>query len=437
MSQRFAILGTGVSGCGAARYLTENGIKPTVYDKNKWSGGHTASTTTEGFVFDEGPHISFTKEQRIQELFARNVSEDYQVIYANINNYWQGHWLKHPAQCNLHGLPADLIVKIIVDFVKNRKTEQTNISNYADWLVAAYGETFAKTFPMQYGLKYHTIPAENMTTDWLGPRLYRPILEEILFGAIAEETPDVHYVSNFRYPTHGGFVSYVNPFLDNIDTRLSHELVRLNTKDKVLFFSNGLEVKFDQLISSIPLPELIPLIDNVPDGVRVACSKLAATSCVLVNLGIERTNFSKAHWTYFYDSDYTITRMSCPHLFSEYNTPPGCGSIQAEVYFSKKYKPLTNIPDYYIDPVIEDLIKCGLLNTKDNIVYRESKLIEYANIIFDHDRNAALKIVHEYLKSIDVFWCGRYGEWGYEWTDESFLSGEKAAELALINAMNG
>jgi hypothetical protein len=30
-----------------------------------------------------------------------------------------------------------------------------------------------------------------------------------------------------------------------------------------------------------------------------------------------------------------------------------------------------------------------------------------------------------------VSYCGRYGDWAYLWTDESFLSGERAAEKAL------
>ena len=28
-------------------------------------------------------------------------------------------------------------------------------------------------------------------------------------------------------------------------------------------------------------------------------------------------------------------------------------------------------------------------------------------------------------------YCGRYGDWGYMWTDESFISGERAARKIL------
>ena len=61
----------------------------------------------------------------------------------------------------------------------------------------------------------------------------------------------------------------------------------------------------------------------------------------------------------------------------------------------------------------------------------------YANIIFDLDRPAALETVHGYLKDIGIEWCGRYGEWGYLWSDQSFISGEEAAQRALERMTSG
>ena len=58
-------------------------------------------------------------------------------------------------------------------------------------------------------------------------------------------------------------------------------------------------------------------------------------------------------------------------------------------------------------------------------------LLPYANVIFDLEREKALKTVHGYLDDLGIAYCGRYGDWGYMWTDESFKSGELAAERAL------
>ncbi len=56
---------------------------------------------------------------------------------------------------------------------------------------------------MQYTRKYHLTTAENMSTDWLGPRIYRPSLEEVLRGALSPSAPNIHYITHFRYPDAG------------------------------------------------------------------------------------------------------------------------------------------------------------------------------------------------------------------------------------------
>jgi protoporphyrinogen oxidase len=184
----------------------------------------------------------------------------------------------------------------------------------------------------------------------------------------------------------------------------------------------------------MPLPELIAAIQGVPDDVLQASRLLAASTCVLVNIGIDREDISDAHVSYFYDRDFVFTRLSFPHMQSPNNVPPGCGSIQAECYFSDKYRPLEKQPDDYIRPVLDDLLRCGLVRESDRVITAESGLIRYANIIYDLDRAGALAVVQNYLAGIEVHCCGRYGEWGYHWTDESFKSGEAAAQ-SILDAM--
>jgi len=135
--------------------------------------------------------------------------------------------------------------------------------------------------------------------------------------------------------------------------------------------------------------------------------------------------------TYFYDEDICFSRLGFPHMLSTKNALPGTGSIQAEVYFSDKYKPFTGVAEDWIEPVIRNLRQCGLLHEEDRILSRRAMLLRYANVIFDLDRASALKKVHAYLDEVGIAYCGRYGDWGYMWTDESFKSGEKAADKAV------
>jgi hypothetical protein len=87
-----------------------------------------------------------------------------------------------------------------------------------------------------------------------------------------------------------------------------------------------------------------------------------------------------------------------------------------------------------IERVIGDLRRAGILRDGDRILSRHASVVKYANVIFDRDRTAAVKTVHGYLDDIGIAYCGRYGDWGYMWTDESFISGERAARTALANA---
>jgi len=255
-----AILGAGMAGLGASHRLRGEGLDSVVFDKRLHFGGHTSSHEWEGFTFDEGPHVSFTRNERMQKLLADNVGGEYETIHAKMNNYWKGHWIKHPAQVNLYGLPRDLVVEIIKDFVAAQQAPTGELKNYKEWLYASFGKTFAETFPMEYALKYHTTTADNMSTEWLGPRFYRPTLDEVLQGALAPNTAHAHYVDYFRYPTHGGFMGYLPAFAEGAEIHTGHEVTAVDPKNKRLQFADGQQTDYDHLISSLPLKVLIPRI---------------------------------------------------------------------------------------------------------------------------------------------------------------------------------
>lgn len=426
------ILGAGMAGFGAAHRLHTEGVKSTLYEKHPYHGGHTASWKFDGgFVFDEGPHVSFTDDKRIQTLLSESIHGQYETVRYNVNNYWKGRWVKHPVHCNLYGLPTDLVVKVLSDFIRVQHNGTAEIRNYQDWLFASYGEEFSRRFPMEYTKKFHTTTADNMSTDWLGPRMYRPKLEEVLLGSLTAATPDYHYVTEFRYPSRNGFVSYFQLFLQQTSLKLGHEAVAIDPRQKEVQFANGVTARYDGLVSSLPLTELIPMIKGVPPDVLSAASKLACTSCILVNVGINREDVSQNTVTYFYDDDFFFTRLSFPHLMSPHNVPLGCSSIQAEVYYSAKYRPLTLTTEECIERVLVDLRRCGLIREEDKILFKGALVSPYAQVIFDLERAKALPIVHGYLNDIGIAYCGRYGDWEYTWTDQAFKSGEQAAQRAL------
>ena len=92
-----------------------------------------------------------------------------------------------------------------------------------------------------------------------------------------------------------------------------------------------------------------------------AAAKLACTEVVIVNLVVNRADLLDAHWTYIYDQDIFFTRLSTPHLQSPHNVPPGCGSIQAECYYSESTVPSTGTPEDVHRTDDRDLKRIGVL----------------------------------------------------------------------------
>ncbi len=432
VTPRIVVLGTGMAAMGAAGHIAAAGRHAILYDASTYAGGHTATYDGgDGFLFDDGPHVSFTKDVRIRDLLAANVDGAYEEVKAQINNYWRGYWIPHPVQLHLYGLPTELVVDVVGDFVTAAQRDEGVAENYEQWLRAVYGDTFAETFPMVYGQKYHTVPMDRLTTDWIGPRMYRPNLKELLLGALAPTQTDLHYVTDFRYPSTGGFQSFLAPWMDAFDIRLGFRVTAVDPEKRTIRFANGTATEYDQLVSSIPLPDLVPMIVGVPDDVRSASDRLSYSSAVIVNIGLARDDFTDAHISYFYDEDVVFSRLSFPHLLSHGNVPPGAGSIQAELYFSDRNRPLQVPPDTLIDDVVCDLRRVGLLRDDDSLAVRQARVVRYANVIYDHDRRPALATVHGYLDDVGILPCGRYGDWNHAWTDEAFKSGESAADRAL------
>ena len=65
---KVTVLGSGMAGFGAAHRLHSEGATSIMYEKKPYYGGHTTTYKNDsGFIFDDGPHISFTKIERIQK----------------------------------------------------------------------------------------------------------------------------------------------------------------------------------------------------------------------------------------------------------------------------------------------------------------------------------------------------------------------------------
>ncbi len=417
-------LGAGPAGLSFSNHFNHN---TNIYEKEASFGGRCRSHVVDGFIFDEGPHSSFTKDAYVRELFAGSVEGRINEIFPKILNRYDQYWLRHPVQTNLEGLPVDLVVDCIVDFVKAEKAGSGSPENYGQWLIDGFGEKLARTFPYAYTRKYWTVEPEQMTTDWIEQRIYRPDLAEVLRGALSDEFYNIHYISSVRYPETGGFQSFLKGLQEGAKINYGFEMAEVDVKKKKITFKNGFERHYEALVSSIPLPALVQCIRDSPAEIREAAAWLACTSVVLVNLGVKRENLANCHWFYIYNEEILPCRVHFPSEFSTSNSPPGSGSIQAEVYYSR-YKPLGMSLDNVLEKTIQDLIAIGVIAKDDKITLAACQDVKHAQVLYHRQHTESRRAILDYLEKHDIYCIGRYGEWAYLWSDQSILSGKRLAE---------
>lgn len=426
-----AIIGAGFAGLAAAERLAREGLRATVFEADAHWGGHTHSDVVGGFTFDEGPHVSFTKDPVVRELFARS-AEGVREFQARLTNYSRGSLIEHPAQVNLSGLDPDLVTRCIVDLVEAR-ARPIAVDSYEDWCRNTFGETFAREFPLVYTRKYWTVEARDMTTDWAEKRVYAPTLAEVVRGALQPALHgQFHYFSVVRYPESGGYQSFMRLLAKDRDIELDKRVVSVDIRNGRLHFADGTERTYGKLISTMPLPELVRAIpaDQSNEGVRAAAEQLLCTSLALVDVAVNRSDLFSHHLLYVYDEDVSFARAHFPHMLAPGNAPAGQGSIQVEIYYSHK-RPLPSAIDTLPDRVVGELVRIGILRSAGEVIWARSREVQYANVVFDHRRAAALGAILPWLEAQGVVLAGRYGEWGYHWTDDAVRSGWAAASRCI------
>lgn len=414
------ILGAGIAGISAAYHLKQKGENSVIFEKDNDWGGLCGFLEIDGFRFDRFVHFTFAKDEKIAELFAKS-----SPLYAHppvSYNYWRGCWLKHPAQNNLAPLPIEEKVKIIDSFVNRPRKDVAEISDYAEWLRVQYGDYFAENFPFAYTRKYWGVEAKQLETKWVGNRLHVSPLPEVLRGAFAEQQENFYYTKFMNYPKKGGFRSIMNECRKGLDIRLNKKAVRIDTAVKQVEFADGTVENYDNLISSLPLPEIIKMISDVPENVQNAAKQLRWTCGYQVSLGFNRPDVAKYLWFYIYDEDVPPARVYSPNLKSPDNAPEGCSSLQAEIFFANGAKVVDK--NIILQKTVEKLKEICQFNDSD-VVVKDIRFEPYANIIFTPEIYESRKVVREWLQARDIKTIGRFGEWDYLWSHQAFESGMK------------
>ena len=418
MNNNTIILGAGISGLGAAYSLRQKGETPLVLEKDETYGGLCGCFTIDGFTFDRFVHLSFAKDERVLNIF--NTSAKRIITHIpNPYNIYNRKWIKHPAQNNLYPLSAEEKSLIINDFLSRPNNVETDkIDNYEQWLRIQFGNYFAEHFPMKYTKKYWMCEAKELETRWVGQRIYQPSVEEVIKGSQTADTPVTYYAKEMRYPASGGYRQFFSLLAEGTDIRYGKEVTNIDTTKKTVKTSDNTTYHFTRLISTLPLNLYPSLMPGMPEDIKTAARMLKATSGYHVSIALKTRDIPPYLWWYIYDEDILAARVYSPSLKSPNNAPEGCSSLQMEVYCAENAFTEQELKERTVGKLIE----IGIIKEED-ILFTHIGFEAYANVIFDKNIYVCREKVRKYLISQGIEPIGRFGEWGYLWSDQSLLSG--------------
>lgn len=418
------VIGAGLTGLSVAYHLKNKNYK--IFEADRRVGGLCRSKKIKGFVFDYAEHFLRIPNNYVRKVIKKILKNNITSQNLNSSIYMKKVLLGYPFQKHLYGLPEDVIEECIKEFKNALKRSKIKTENFEKWIVQNFGRGIARHFMIPYNKKVWTVHPKNLTTDWFFSESVVPLcdLETVLKGA---RTPSEERGGMRYYPKFSGIESLIEsflPFINNLN--LNKRITKIIPSKKTITINGKGEETYEKLVSTIPLPELVKIIHNVPSEVKKAAKKLMFNSILIVNLGVERKNISDKHWIYFPEDDFIFSRVYFPMNFSSKNTPKNKSSVSSLITYPKGKKINRN---GIVKRVIKDLLRAKILRNDDKVIVKDIMDIKYGKPIHTLDRERNLKIIQNFLRKNDIYSIGRYGNWKYSGMEHAIMDGKEIAEI--------
>lgn len=421
---KIGILGGGLTGLTIAFFLKEN---YEILEKNEECGGLCRSIQENGFTFDYGgAHIIFSRNEKPVNFMIKVLAKN--CIRGRRNNkiLFKEKFIKYPFENGLSDLPKEDTFECLYYYLKNNSAKP---NNFKEWIYYTFGKGIAEKYLIPYNDKIWNYDTEKMSLHWVDGRVPKPPLEDVIKSAIGIETEGYSHQLYFYYPKIGGIQAIINAMESKVSNVFKNFEVRkiekINNKWTV---SNGKEEKeFKQLVSTMPLFDLVKAIDNIPKEILNAINQLRYNSLITVMLGIDKPKINNFTAIYFPNKNFLPHRVGFPMNFSKCNVPQGMSSLVAEITANSGDGVWELNDEKLIEHVVAGLNNMKILNKK-NVYYSKVIRSKYAYVVYNLDYLKNIKIIKEYFTNIGIELCGRFSEFEYLNMDDCIERGMAMAE---------
>ena len=440
------MIGAGPAGLTAAYELSRHGVPSLVLEQDAAVGGIARTVRHNGFRFDLGGHRFFTKVPLVEQMWEEILGEDFLTRPRLSRIFYDGHFFNYPIQPvnALAGLGPRAAVGVVASYVLARLNPHPVEETFEQWVTNRFGKRLFNIFFKSYTEKVWGISTRDLSSDWAAQRIRNlslgRALKHAILGRRRGEPVTTSLIDKFRYPRFGPGQMWER-CRDIVaerggEVRLDAAVERIRWEEgraKAAVLRGGQEVPVGEIISSMPVRDLIAAMDPPPpEEVLAAARSLRHRDFLMVGLVIERQHLFPDNWIYVHTPGVRVGRIQNFKNWSPDMVPDAKRTGLGMEYFVWKNDEMWSASD---DALIALAAREGEVlrlfsahEVSDGAVVR----VPDAYPIYDPGYRESLALVRQWLSRLEnVQLVGRNGQHRYNNQDHSMLTACYAARNIL------
>ncbi len=429
---RIVILGAGLSGLSLAYNLQEfNQVeKIDIIEKSDDIGGLCRSIKKDGYVYDIGPHILFSKDKEMLQLMLDKLPEHNDLKRSNQIIY-KKRYVQYPFENDLSKLPDEELRYCVTAF-RNNPYRDYQPTNMLQFFLKTFGEGITNTYLRPYNEKIWKYDPSFMDVQMV-ERIPQPTDEEIERSAAGETVDGYLHQLFFHYPAEGGIEAVPRGFYDSLNEKCHVHLkqpVRKVYKENGKFCTETDEGVWqsDLLISTIPIQELSAVYRGIPSDISERVDDLKYNSILIAFVKTKEDLCGNNFAFMCPQKEIIFHRISKMDFLGENYCGEGATYMVEITYRQGDY--IDQMPE----SEMQDRIKKGVLDVGFAKQLADIDIInitkhQYAYVIYDLNHRGNMDAIRDYFRSEGVYLNGRFGNFEYWNMDKILREARNMSEL--------
>lgn len=409
------ILGGGLSAISSAYFAQEREDidEIIILEKEDRPGGLCRSIKKDGYTYDIGPHILFSKDKEMLNLMLDVLPERNELRRSNQIIY-KGKYVQYPFENDLSKLPKADLDYCVTQFLNN-PYEDYEAENMLQFFLKTFGEGITNTYLRPYNEKIWKYDPCFMDTQMVD-RIPKPTAEEIMRSASGETVDGYVHQLYFSFPSKGGIEAVVQGFVNRLNQKC---IIKCEQNIKsVRKTSTGFEIEVDgkiihadKLMSTIPIQELAKIY-QIPEPIEERIRELRYNSIIIAFVKTKE-DLSGNNFAFMNpEKDIIFHRISKMDFLGESYKSDGATYMVEVTYRQGDYTDSLS-DEQLMKRIVEGLKQIEFIEDEGDAEFINITRHEYAYVIYDLKHKGNMSVIRDYFKSQGIILNGRFGNFEY------------------------